>query len=123
MNNGTQAKTKNRDIYQRINFLYQAAYQSLFMSPTDLTLCRYYVQMLKHVAKRLVLRLHPEMKRTICKKCSVILWSGITARVRHKSKGEKHTVVTCIECGSTKTFLWSKHDQLWINKMMLPTCS
>ncbi|XP_060082364.1 ribonuclease P protein subunit p21-like [Ylistrum balloti] len=105
----------NKDAYQRINFLYQAAYQSLNRSPADLNLCKFYVNIMKTITKRLVLRLHPDMKRNFCRKCCVLLVPGLSATVRTKGKREKHTVVTCLECKTIKRYLWCENHKLWVD--------
>ncbi|KAL5018537.1 hypothetical protein ScPMuIL_004259 [Solemya velum] len=103
-----------KETFQRLNFLYQAAHLCLTSTPSDLNLCRLYVHDLKSIAKKSVLRVHFAIKRTICKKCDMLLVPGITAIVRNRSKREKHTVVTCLDCGQVKRFLWRKGHKLWM---------
>ncbi|XP_025103153.1 ribonuclease P protein subunit p21-like [Pomacea canaliculata] len=106
----------NKEVFQRINFLYQAAHFALVQTPSQPQLCCFYINTLRTVAEKHVIRLHPEMKRTICKKCCILLLPGITATVRSKKKGEKCTLVSCLECGNVKRFPWRKTHQLWIEK-------
>lgn len=111
-------KTKNasipqKDIYRRMNFLYQAAHTVLVVSPQDWDLSRHYTSTLKTLARKNVLRLHPNLKRSLCKKCDIILIAGLTAKVRVKSEREEHVVVTCIHCGFARRFLTRKDYVLW----------
>ncbi|RUO95424.1 RNAse P Rpr2/Rpp21/SNM1 subunit domain-containing protein [Jimgerdemannia flammicorona] len=45
---------------------------------------RFYVNSMKTVGKRLVLRLDPNLKRTICKRCDTLLIPSVTSRIRIK---------------------------------------
>ncbi|XP_050391105.1 ribonuclease P protein subunit p21 [Patella vulgata] len=103
----------HKEIYQRINFLYQAAHQALTTSPSDLSLCRFYIKTLRAITQRQVLRLHPYIKRSICKKCCVLLVPGITMSVRIKANGEKYSEITCLDCGKKCKFLNRKNYQPW----------
>ncbi|CAI9720891.1 P subunit p21-like [Octopus vulgaris] len=104
-----------KESFQRINFLYQAAYLTLTVNPQNTGLVRFYINTLKTIAQRQVLRLDPHLKRTICKRCFSLLVPGLTATIRSRRRREKHTVVTCLECGLVKRFLWRPDHQLWID--------
>ncbi|GAB1600803.1 ribonuclease P protein subunit p21-like [Argonauta hians] len=104
-----------KESFQRINFLYQAAYLTLTVNPQNTGLVRFYINTLKTIAQRQVLRLDPHLKRTICKKCFSLLVPGLTAKIRSRGSREKHSVVTCLECGMVKRFLWRPDHQLWID--------
>ncbi|KAE8625262.1 hypothetical protein XENTR_v10006209 [Xenopus tropicalis] len=66
------------------------------------------------ISKRLVLRQDPSVKRTICKKCSSLLISGVTSTVRQKKlRGQRKTVVKCLTCGLTNRFLSNPNYKLW----------
>lgn len=106
----------NEDIYQRINYLYQAAHESLKKSPNDVSLCRFYIYTLRTITRRSCLHLHPDMKRNMCKRCCVLLIPGVTAIVRTRKKREKHTVVTCLECGTPKRYVYRPTKIPWIDK-------
>ncbi|XP_076464320.1 ribonuclease P protein subunit p21-like [Babylonia areolata] len=105
-----------KESYQRINYLYQAAHLCLQQSPPNPEQCRFYIQTLKTVAEKHVIRLHPEIKRSICRKCYMLLVPGITSSCKIKKKGEKQTAVSCLHCGSVKHFPWKKNYQLWVEK-------
>ncbi|KAK7112776.1 ribonuclease P protein subunit p21-like [Littorina saxatilis] len=116
---GKSAKQKglgNKEAYQRINYLYQAAHLCLQQSPSNPEMCRFYINTMRSVAEKHVIRMHPEIKRSICKKCCMLLLPGITSISRNKKKGERYTVVSCLECGSVKRFPWGKNYQLWVEK-------
>lgn len=111
-------KSKNRsipqkDVHQRLNYLYQAAHTVLTISPDNWELSQHYSSTLMVLAKRNVLRLHPQVKRTLCKICNMILIPGVTAKTRTGMKGEKHIVIHCLHCGTSKKFLSKKDFILW----------
>ncbi|KAH9508442.1 Ribonuclease P protein subunit p21 [Bulinus truncatus] len=93
-----------------------AAQMVLKQDPRNIELCRYYIATMRTVAEKHVIRIHPSIKRTYCKKCNVILLSGKTCRIRSRSKSEKHTVVTCLLCGNIKRYMWRKNYCLWVDK-------
>ncbi|XP_077980609.1 ribonuclease P protein subunit p21-like [Glandiceps talaboti] len=103
----------NREAFQRMNFLYQAAHSTLVQNPDNVELARFYIATMRTIAKRLVLRIDPSIKRTICKKCNLLLIPGITATVRMRAKREQHVVVTCLFCKMVKRFLARENYQLW----------
>ena len=105
----------NKDIFQRINFLFQAVFAVVRENPENIALVKYYCQNIRTIAKKNVLRLSPDIKRSICKKCFCILIPGVTASVRLKSKRQTHSLITCLQCRCTKRFLTAEY-QLWIEK-------
>lgn len=102
--------------YQRMNYLYQAAHCVLAQNPANTQLARFYIENLKNVAAKLVLRIDPDIKRTMCKKCSALLVPGVTATVRVKGRRQKHVVVRCLDCKAVKRFNTSDQHVLWVNK-------
>ncbi|XP_072028826.1 ribonuclease P protein subunit p21-like [Amphiura filiformis] len=106
----------NRDAFLRMNFLYQAAHTTLVQNPDNTQVARFYIATLKTVAKRLVLRIHPHMKRTICKRCDLLLIPGVTATVRVRARREQHTVLTCLECKRVKRFTSRDDYKLWVEQ-------
>ncbi|KAK9236589.1 RNAse P Rpr2/Rpp21/SNM1 subunit domain-containing protein [Lipomyces kononenkoae] len=112
---------KNRDQYLRTSFLYQAsvlmanaaqANPELANTATKATapLARYYASQMKAVARKSVIRLDPNIKRSICKRCDTILIPGRTCAtfVENESIGSvPHADVlthTCKVCGGQKRF-------------------
>ncbi|KAI9249126.1 RNAse P Rpr2/Rpp21/SNM1 subunit domain-containing protein [Phascolomyces articulosus] len=110
--------------YQRMNFLYQA---SILMSTTLISsndkessgkpqslvpLGRYYNSNMKKIARKLVLRSDPSVKRVICKRCDTALLPVLTASVRTRGKPTA-TVSTCKMCGTQKRFVANPKYQLF----------
>ncbi|PBK74610.1 Rpr2-domain-containing protein [Armillaria solidipes] len=103
----------NKDIIQRLNFLYQA---SVYLngvpsqSPprrkrvTTSDLSRSYVSSMKIVGQKTVVKMDPSVKRTICKGCNTILVPGSTVTIRaNKSPSHGHLMVyTCTQCKTTR---------------------
>ncbi|KAA8589839.1 hypothetical protein FQN60_013204 [Etheostoma spectabile] len=98
---------KDKDAYQRLNYLYQAAHCVLAQNPENVELARFYCFTQRTIARRLVLRQDPSVKRSLCKKCCSLLIPGVTAstRQRRKNSRTRFTVVRCLSCGQSKTFL------------------
>ncbi|KAM4795751.1 ribonuclease P protein subunit p21-like [Rhinophrynus dorsalis] len=107
-------QVKDKEAFQRLNFLYQAAHCVLAQNPENVELARFYCHTERMISKRLVLRQDPSVKRTICKRCSSLLIPGITSTVRQKKRrGQRQTVVRCLSCGVTKRFLSNPNYKLW----------
>ncbi len=106
----------NKDAFCRMNYLYQAAHTLLRESPQNIELVRHYTHILQSIAKKQVLRIHPEIKRQLCKKCCMLLVPGVTCTVRKKGKTQKHIVVTCLDCTSVKRFPTRANYQLWVDQ-------
>ncbi|XP_037699060.1 ribonuclease P protein subunit p21 isoform X2 [Choloepus didactylus] len=75
---------KDREAFQRLNFLYQAAHCVLAQDPENQALARFYCHTEKIIAKRLVLRRDPSVKRTLCRGCSSLLIPGLTCTQRQR---------------------------------------
>lgn len=88
------------DTFHRMNFLYQAAH--LCSSNNAEELGRLYSYQLKQVAQRVVVRMDPIVKRTICKKCSSVLIPGKTSQV-FIDKKETECKTICQFCSRAKT--------------------
>ncbi|GBM84918.1 hypothetical protein AVEN_23716-1 [Araneus ventricosus] len=94
---------KGQDNYERICFLFEAAYTLMMACPSNIGLICNYGHMIKLLAMRTQSKLGPYIKRQICKKCHLILRPGITSKVELKSR-PKRTEVTCLFCGTKKRF-------------------
>lgn len=108
-----------KDHCQRVTYLYKVGslmlskqlekYDSEAASKSVDTLSRKYLNHMNLVSKKAVLKLHPDMKRTLCKQCSRLLVEGVTCTIRLENKSKKqlpHCDVlefTCT-CGTTKRF-------------------
>ncbi|KAK0503705.1 RNAse P Rpr2/Rpp21/SNM1 subunit domain-containing protein, partial [Armillaria luteobubalina] len=103
----------NKDIIQRLNFLYQASVylnsvtsqspsRRRRVSTSDLS--RSYVSSMKVVGQKTVVKMDPSIKRTICKGCNTILVPGSTVTIRvNKSASRGHVMVyTCTHCQTTR---------------------
>lgn len=112
------AGLKDKDAYLRLNFLYQAAHCVLAQNPDNTELARFYCFTQKTIARRLVLRQDSSVKRTLCKKCYLLLIPGVTATIRQKKKKckDRFTVTTCLSCGEKKTFLNNPDYVLWSDR-------
>lgn len=98
-----------KDTFQRINFLYQAAH-AMSANAEQQELARYYTQTMKACASKNLIRLHPHVKRTICKECQSLLLPGVSSKIRRKKKCLR---MTCLNCKESKTFLSPKGYELW----------
>ena len=96
-------KIPHKDAIERMNYLYQIAHEALRLK--NESLARFYMYTMMTISKRLVIRLDPSIKRTICKHCHSLLVPGITMRVRVSSNRETHIVQTCLYCKNQKRFL------------------
>ncbi|KAG2181530.1 hypothetical protein INT44_008345 [Umbelopsis vinacea] len=84
--------------------------------PALAPLSRYYCSTMKNISKKLVLRLDPNVKRSICKKCDNVLIPSVTSDVRVKSRPHKGTVITCKSCRTQKRLIAKKGYELWTSK-------
>ncbi|KAB5559093.1 hypothetical protein PHYPO_G00024890 [Pangasianodon hypophthalmus] len=111
------ANIKDKEAFQRLNFLYQAAHCVLAQNPKNTELARFYCFTQKTIAKRLVLRQDPSVKRTMCRKCCALLIPGVTATVRQRSsQRQRATLIRCLSCGQTKKYPNNPKHQLWVDK-------
>ncbi|XP_061681868.1 ribonuclease P protein subunit p21 [Syngnathoides biaculeatus] len=109
-------QVKDKEAYQRLNYLYQAAHCVLSQNPENVELARFYCFTQRTIAKRLVLRQDPSVKRTICKKCCSLLIPGVTTTTRQQRKrGKKScfTVQRCLCCKRSKKLLNDPDYCLW----------
>jgi len=103
----TNGSSTRPEALTRLQHLYKAAHAvSSTGGPSGHTkrvLSAHYSGLLIGVAKKSVLRLTPDIKRTICKGCrSLLLMTDTSVRVVKKSGG--HMQVGCSQCGTVKNF-------------------
>lgn len=67
-------------------------------------------------ARKAVVRMEPNLKRTICKCCQSPLIPGETARVRLVSKPVKSVKWTCLTCMNSKRYPMKKGYKLWLDQ-------
>lgn len=110
------SRNPNFHLHARLSHLYQAS--TVLAAPTEgrdapvsPSLSRFFLQNLRAIAKKSVMRLDPSIKRTICKRCDSLLVPGVssTTRIENPSKGGKKPwadvlVVECNACGAVKRF-------------------
>ncbi|KAF8520343.1 RNAse P Rpr2/Rpp21/SNM1 subunit domain-containing protein [Hysterangium stoloniferum] len=121
----------NREIFQRLNFLYQAsAYlHGIHVSTTAMgqqvdgainasrkdqgkrkrvatlgDLGSSYIHCMRVIGRKSVVRMDPNVKRTLCTRCDTVLLPGTTASVRLKgsSRVGKKMVYTCLSCNTSR---------------------
>ncbi|XP_054039838.1 ribonuclease P protein subunit p21 isoform X4 [Rissa tridactyla] len=96
------APVRDREALQRLSFLFQAAHWVLPHSPA---LARFYCSTQRGAARRLVLRMAPSVKRTICRRCCSLLLPGAGGCLRLRGKGQPRMVLRCLSCGRRRRFL------------------
>ncbi|XP_063174916.1 ribonuclease P protein subunit p21 isoform X2 [Chroicocephalus ridibundus] len=96
------APVRDREALQRLSFLFQAAHWVLPHSPA---LARFYCSTQRGAARRLVLRMAPSVKRTICRRCCSLLLPGAGGCLRLRGKGQPRMVLRCLNCGRRRRFL------------------
>lgn len=81
------------------------------VSAQQLPLSRLFINHLKAVSLKGQVRLTPEMKRSLCRRCDILLRPGSTSisTLENKSRGGKKPcadvlALTCVSCGSVKRF-------------------
>jgi len=71
----------------------------------DKSLSSVYVKDIRAIARKSVLRIDPNVKRTLCRTCNAVLIPGVTSSVRIKPSGSHvHRIrTTCLACGVHRT--------------------
>ncbi|KAF8454959.1 RNAse P Rpr2/Rpp21/SNM1 subunit domain-containing protein, partial [Terfezia claveryi] len=73
-------------------------------------LSRFYLSTLRSVAQKNVLRIHPNIKRCICKRCEAHLVPGVSCTLESENRSRRGKawaevmVVRCGGCGVVKRF-------------------
>ncbi|KAJ3175088.1 Ribonuclease P protein subunit p21 [Geranomyces variabilis] len=66
-------------------------------------LSRFYIRTRRAVERKLVLRSHPSVKRSLCKRCKGLLLPGVSAMVKVKvEQGRPIVLTTCGSCGTCR---------------------
>ena len=105
-----------KDVFYRLNFLYQAAHAALTGSSANWDLSRHYTMTLRTLAKKNVLRLHPSLKRNLCKSCDLLLIPGVTSQVRVREGKIQFLLIKCLNCKTVKRFPCREDYVLWHDK-------
>ncbi|KAL2737838.1 ribonuclease P protein subunit p21 [Vespula squamosa] len=104
---------QGKDVFERMNYLYQASH---LIASKSRVAASYYGNTMMGCARKAVLRMEPNIKRTICKRCHTPLIPGETARVRLCSKHIKGVKWTCLICLNSKKYPTRKGYKLWIDQ-------
>ncbi|XP_011305007.1 ribonuclease P protein subunit rpr2 isoform X2 [Fopius arisanus] len=105
---------QGKDVFERMNYLLQAG--QLLSSMKDFVGSSLCGNMMVSCGKRSVLRMEPDIKRSICKCCQTPLIAGESARVRLISKPLKAVKFTCLVCGTTKMIPTKRAYKLWTDQ-------
>lgn len=103
----TTKKCVGKDVFERMNFLYQASNLLVSDYPTHHKTSSMYSNLLVNICRKAVLRLDIPIKRSLCKTCRIPLLPGITCKVRIK---KKKIIWTCLTCNTCKMFDSKIHD-------------
>ncbi|KAG7297616.1 hypothetical protein JYU34_018329 [Plutella xylostella] len=110
-------KIQGNDSFQRINYLYQLSKE---LAKTNRVLSSYYGNLMTSVAKKNVLKIHPDIKRQSCKKCKCSLIEKVSAnrKIKKTSNKQKFLHLTCSTCDTQKKFPLSKkkNHRVWVEK-------
>lgn len=101
----------NIDInHNRVNYLYQLSTALAEQCPG---LSSTYNSILKGLTQKSLLKIDPEIKRNICKRCNTILIPGktVTCRTIKKSKGTIKW--SCKFCGKSKMYKKNNNNCMW----------
>lgn len=97
-----------RDEYERISYLYQLSNHTL--NPKYSVLSRGYSRNATLISHKSVIKLTPNLKRSVCKKCDTLLIPGLTMTIRIHNSSKAKTphndilVYECNECKEVKRF-------------------
>lgn len=106
-------KFQGSDFFERMSLLYQISKLTADKNPV---LSAYYGNGIVNIAKKNVLKMHPEVKRQICKKCRCVMVNNVTMRAKTKtSKKRKFIQYTCYVCYNKKNVQLSK-TKAWFEK-------
>ncbi|KAG6441955.1 hypothetical protein O3G_MSEX002097 [Manduca sexta] len=109
-------KIQSGDSFQRMNYLYQI---SKHVVEKNAALSSYYNTLMINLAKKSVLKIHPDIKRQVCKKCRCMLVNNVSAKMKFKSKKKSKIIEwTCNTCNTKKSFPADKNNQktLWLER-------
>ncbi|VDP49915.1 unnamed protein product [Soboliphyme baturini] len=107
-----EIKLTNRPNYHHVNFLLQAAAFVKCSGASD-ALSQVYSDTAVGVKQKGRVRLHPSLKRCVCKRCNGLLTppAGSSLRLR-KVSGKTCLVVKCERCATGKRFVVSDNHCL-----------
>ncbi|VVD00972.1 uncharacterized protein LOC126964883 [Leptidea sinapis] len=105
-------KEAGNDAFQRINYLYQISKEVTEKNPA---LGAYYNKLIINVAKKNVLKIHPDIKKQLCKKCHALTSIQLT---KLKCKNNvKYIPTKCKICNMERNFIIDKKkDSIWLDR-------
>lgn len=114
----------NLEINQnRVNYLYQLSKTMAEQHCPGLSSA--YNSILKGLSQKSLMKIDPEMKRNICKKCNTMLIPGQTVTCRAVKKSKGTIKWTCKFCGKSKTYkkndkysMWSENPQFLLQTIV-----
>ncbi|KAL9648134.1 hypothetical protein ABK040_007499 [Willaertia magna] len=80
---------------------------------SDIKLSKHLLKSMKKISSKNVLRIHPSLKRTICKKCGILFIPDKTCKIREfqNDKNKQFYIeYICLSCGKSKTYLQSQQQ-------------
>ena len=80
---------------ERVQILLRLAQET---DRTDGALAQRYVDLAKRIVEKSKVRIPPQYKRLICKKCGRLIIPGSTSRIRLRQRREPHLTITCLRC-------------------------
>uniref|UniRef100_A0A1X7VVR6 Uncharacterized protein n=1 Tax=Amphimedon queenslandica TaxID=400682 RepID=A0A1X7VVR6_AMPQE len=86
----------------------QAAW--VLVSQNQVQLSQFYIRTMKSISQKLVIKLDPTIKRTICKSCDALQVPGITCTHRIRVRPQRHVVIKCLMCKTYKKFFTKDYD-------------
>ncbi|XP_048505976.1 ribonuclease P protein subunit p21 [Athalia rosae] len=106
---------KEKDVLERMNYLYQASHLMAIGAKNPIA-ASYYGYVMMKCAQKSVLRMDPDVKRSVCKCCLSPLIPGVTAKVRLVSKPTKMVRWKCLICDATKQYPTKGGHELWADR-------
>jgi ribonuclease P protein subunit RPR2 len=89
-------RTSRRIALERMEILLELAKKT---APQSIELAQRYVDLARRIGMRYKVRLPPELRRLICRRCKGLIIPGLNARVRIQQRREAHIAITCLSCG------------------------
>jgi ribonuclease P protein subunit RPR2 len=100
LNRHVRTRKRNKEIAsERMDILLDISLKTL---RTDRTRSQHYFQLARRLGMKYKIRLSPQFRRLICRRCKSLSIPGVNARVRLQQRRESHMVVTCFECGAQR---------------------
>ncbi|XP_075223556.1 ribonuclease P protein subunit Rpp21 [Lycorma delicatula] len=113
----SKKSTQSSATFQRMNYIYQLMNVSMMLkNNTGSLLSSNYGKLLLSIGRKGLSRMEPEIKRTICKGCNVLLIPGETASVRLHKKPASRIVWKCLKCSSIRRYNLRPGYELWAEK-------